>query len=64
VVNRGLSTEPGVLSLAELGRTGIDVYPVALGGSPFGWTSDAATSHRVPDALIAGGGDFIDTADS
>jgi aryl-alcohol dehydrogenase-like predicted oxidoreductase len=67
--NRGLSDEPGALSMTQLsttqlGRTGIDVYPVALGGSSFGWTSDEATSRRVLDAFTAGGGDFIDTADS
>jgi aryl-alcohol dehydrogenase-like predicted oxidoreductase len=52
------------LSTTQLGRTGIDVYPVALGGSSFGWTSDEATSRRVLDTFTAGGGDFIDTADS
>jgi hypothetical protein len=26
---------------------GIDVYPLALGGSTFGWTSDEATSRQV-----------------
>ncbi|BBH69176.1 aldo/keto reductase [Actinoplanes sp. OR16] len=43
---------------------GIDVFPLALGGNTFGWTSDEATSHRVLDAYVEGGGDFIDTADS
>lgn len=43
---------------------GIDVFPLALGGNTFGWTSDEATSHRVLDAFVAAGGDFLDTADS
>jgi len=50
--------------MTPLGGTGIDVYPVALGGTPFGWTSDETASHRVLDAFIAGGGNFIDTSDS
>jgi aryl-alcohol dehydrogenase-like predicted oxidoreductase len=47
-----------------LGRTGIDVYPLALGGTPFGWTSDETTSHEVLDAFTEAGGNFIDTSDS
>jgi len=50
--------------MTQLGGTGIDVYPVALGGTPFGWTSDEANSHRVLDVFIGGGGNFIDTSDS
>ncbi|MEA5360474.1 aldo/keto reductase [Amycolatopsis sp., V23-08] len=49
--------------MAQLGRTGIDVFPLALGGNTFGWTSDEATSHQVLDAFVAGGGNFVDTAD-
>jgi aryl-alcohol dehydrogenase (NADP+) len=50
--------------MAQLGRTGIDVFPVVLGGNTFGWTSDEATSHQVLDTFVAGGGNFVDTADS
>jgi len=50
--------------MTPLGGTGIDVYPVALGGTPFGWTSDETTSHRVLDAFTEAGGNFIDTSDS
>lgn len=32
-------------SMTQLGRTGIDVFPLVLGGSTFGWTSDEATPH-------------------
>lgn len=49
--------------MTELGRTGIDVFPLALGTNTFGWTSDEATSHQVLDAFVEGGGNFIDTAD-
>ncbi|KAA9163578.1 aldo/keto reductase [Amycolatopsis acidicola] len=50
--------------MTQLGRTGIDVFPLVLGGNTFGWTSDEASSHRILDAFAAGGGNFIDTADS
>ena len=30
----------------------------------FGWTADEATSFRILDAFVAGGGNLIDTADS
>ncbi|MFG1922452.1 aldo/keto reductase [Cryptosporangium sp. NPDC048952] len=41
-----------------------DVYPLALGGNTFGWTSDEATSFDVLDAYAAAGGNFVDTSDS
>ncbi|MEU6559665.1 aldo/keto reductase [Nocardia nova] len=50
--------------MVQLGRSDIEVFPLALGGNTFGWTSDDAESHRVLDAYVAGGGNFIDTADS
>ncbi|TNM63168.1 aldo/keto reductase [Streptomyces sp. NP160] len=49
--------------MATIGTSALDVFPLALGGNTFGWTSDEATSHQVLDAFVAGGGDFIDTAD-
>lgn len=44
---------------------GIDheILPLNLGGNPFGWTADQATSFEVLDAFVAGGGSFVDTAD-
>ncbi len=41
-----------------------DIFPVNLGGNTFGWTSDATESAAVLDAFVAGGGNFVDTADS
>lgn len=41
----------------------LDVFPLALGGNTFGWTSDEGDSRDVLDAFVAGGGNFIDTAD-
>lgn len=46
-----------------IGRTPIAVNPLCLGGNVFGWTADEAASFAVLDAFVAGGGDFIDTAD-
>lgn len=42
----------------------LDVLPLNLGGNVFGWTADEQTSYAVLDAFVAGGGNFVDTADS
>ena len=47
----------------ELGRSGLSISPLMLGGNVFGWTADEATSFAVLDAYVAGGGNAIDTAD-
>jgi aryl-alcohol dehydrogenase-like predicted oxidoreductase len=46
-----------------LGRSGLQVPPLCFGGNVFGWTADEAMSHRLLDALLDGGLNFIDTAD-
>jgi aryl-alcohol dehydrogenase-like predicted oxidoreductase len=46
-----------------LGASGLSVSPIMLGGNVFGWTADARTSYAILDAFVAGGGNFIDTAD-
>src|SRR5690242_5775016 len=46
-----------------LGRTGLKVSPLALGGMTFGWGADKATARRLFDAYRDTGGNFIDTAD-
>lgn len=43
--------------------TDLELFPLGLGGNTFGGNSDAATSEKVLDAFVAGGGNFIDTAD-
>ncbi|MEV5973015.1 aldo/keto reductase [Streptomyces sp. NPDC051921] len=48
----------------RLQGTALDVHPLCLGGSVFGWTADTGTSHRVLDAYADAGGNFLDTADS
>ncbi|MCX5558840.1 aldo/keto reductase [Streptomyces sp. NBC_00038] len=51
-------------SLRKLGSSGLEVFPLALGGNVFGWTADEARSFAVLDAYAAAGGNFLDTADS
>jgi aryl-alcohol dehydrogenase-like predicted oxidoreductase len=49
--------------MRRLGRTGLKVAALCLGGNTFGWTTDQAASEAVLDAYVAAGGNFIDTAD-
>ena len=46
-----------------LGRSGLQVSALCLGGNVFGWTADEATSFRLLDAWVDAGMNFIDTAD-
>ncbi|WP_448262262.1 aldo/keto reductase [Microbacterium aurum] len=50
--------------MTRIAHTDLDVFPLALGGNVFGWTADRDESFRILDAFHAGGGNFIDTADS
>ncbi len=50
--------------MTHLGRTGVDVFPICLGGNVFGWTADEPQSRAVLDAYAGAGGNFIDTANS
>jgi aryl-alcohol dehydrogenase-like predicted oxidoreductase len=50
-----------------LGRSGLLVSRICLGTMTFGntdWGCDLETSHAIVNAFIAGGGNFIDTADA
>jgi aryl-alcohol dehydrogenase-like predicted oxidoreductase len=47
----------------SLGRTGLDIAPLVLGGNVFGWTIDERASFEVLDAFLDQGFDAIDTAD-
>ena len=49
--------------MRKLGRTGLKVSALCLGGNTFGWTTDQKTSEAVLDAYCEAGGNFIDTAD-
>jgi aryl-alcohol dehydrogenase-like predicted oxidoreductase len=48
----------------KLGNSGIEIYPLALGGNVFGWTVDETTAFGILDAFVGAGGNLIDTADS
>ncbi|GGF92471.1 NADP-dependent aryl-alcohol dehydrogenase [Rhodococcoides trifolii] len=50
--------------MTTIGNSDLDVFPLALGANTFGWTSDEKDSHAILDAFVAGGGNFVDTADS
>lgn len=51
------------MKLRKLGRSGIEVGPLAFGGNVFGWTADEQTSFRLLDAFVDAGLNLIDTAD-
>lgn len=51
------------LTYRTLGRSGAVVSAQALGTMTFGAEADESTSHALLDAYVAGGGNFIDTAD-
>jgi aryl-alcohol dehydrogenase-like predicted oxidoreductase len=46
-----------------LGRTGLQVHPLCLGGNVFGWSANAEQSQEVLTAYETAGGNFVDTAD-
>ncbi|NYE20792.1 aldo/keto reductase [Microbacterium immunditiarum] len=48
----------------RLGETGLDVFPLILGGAEFGWNVDLESSHAIIDAFIELGGNALHTADS
>jgi aryl-alcohol dehydrogenase-like predicted oxidoreductase len=47
----------------KLGHSGLETFPLALGGNVFGWTADEPTSFALLDAFVAAGFSLIDTAD-
>ncbi|QNK72592.1 aldo/keto reductase [Variovorax sp. PAMC28562] len=51
------------MQLRPLGRSGLQVSPIAFGGNVFGWTVDEALSFRLLDAWLDAGFNFVDTAD-
>jgi aryl-alcohol dehydrogenase-like predicted oxidoreductase len=51
------------LSYRPLGRSGLSVSPICLGGNVFGWTVDESMSFRLLDAWVDAGMNFVDTAD-
>ncbi len=49
--------------MRELGKSGIKVSTLCFGCNVFGWTADEQMSHRLLDAFLDAGQNFIDTAD-
>ncbi len=52
------------VEMRALGRSGLQIAPLMLGGNVFDWTADEATSHRVLDAFADAGCNAIDTAEA
>jgi aryl-alcohol dehydrogenase-like predicted oxidoreductase len=52
------------MGLRQLGRSGIDIAPLMLGGNVFGWSVDEKASFALLDAFVDRGFNAIDTADS
>jgi aryl-alcohol dehydrogenase-like predicted oxidoreductase len=48
----------------RIGTSDLHVFPLAISGNVFGWTSDVITTNEILDAYADEGGNFIDTADS
>ncbi|TAM67771.1 MAG: aldo/keto reductase [Microbacteriaceae bacterium] len=53
-----------IVAKRRVNESALTVFPVALGGSTFGWTADADTSTQILDRFSDLGGNLIDTADS
>lgn len=51
------------MKMRRLGRSKLEVSPLAFGGNVFGWTVDEATSFSLLDAWVDAGFNLIDTAD-
>jgi aryl-alcohol dehydrogenase-like predicted oxidoreductase len=49
--------------MRPLGRSGLQVAPLAFGGNVFGWTVDQPTAFRLLDAFVDHGFNLVDTAD-
>ena len=47
----------------KLGRSGLAIAPLMLGGNVFGWTADRQASFAVLDAFVDAGFNAVDTAD-
>ena len=62
MTTKGLAVQTSI-TYRPLGRSGLQVSPLTLGGNVFGWTVDEATSFRLLDAWVDAGFNFIDTAD-
>src|SRR6266498_5970952 len=62
-IRHDLHHRRATMLMRKLGRTGLRVAALCLGGNTFGWTTDQKASGAVLDAYVEAGGNFIDTAD-
>jgi aryl-alcohol dehydrogenase-like predicted oxidoreductase len=51
-------------ALRQIGSSDLHVFPLAMSGNVFGWTADVVSTNAILDEFAAGGGNFVDTADS
>jgi aryl-alcohol dehydrogenase-like predicted oxidoreductase len=51
------------MTLRPLGRSSLQVAPLAFGGNVFGWSADEARSFDLLDAFVDHGFNLVDTAD-
>lgn len=49
---------------SPLGETGLQVFPLMLGGAEFGWHVDLAAAHAILDTYVRRGGNAFHTCDS
>ncbi|MDQ2671153.1 MAG: aldo/keto reductase [Gemmatimonadota bacterium] len=54
----------GAAVRVPLGETGLEVFPLILGGAEFGWNVDLETGHDILDRYHELGGNIVHTADS
>ncbi|MCR2813407.1 aldo/keto reductase [Microbacterium sp. zg.Y1090] len=47
-----------------LGESGLEVFPLMLGGAEFGWHVDLESSHAILDSFLERGGNAVHTSDS
>ncbi len=48
----------------KIKNTDLEIAPINLGGNVFGWTLDEKQSFDILDRFVAGGFNFVDTADT
>src|SRR5262249_49989038 len=53
-----------IMQKRKLGKSGVEIVPLMLGGNVLGWTADEATSLKLLDRFVDAGLNAIDTADT
>jgi len=63
LTNTARAKKEPAMETRALGKTGLSIAPLVLGGNVFGWTIDEAQSFTILDAFVDHGFNAIDTAD-